>query len=175
MNHREEVDGQLLEPGRDTPALLEPAGALFDGATAAVGAAIELMSAIVGPLVLAARDDHSNGMAMQPVPDATVAIALVARHRGRALPRRPARLSDRHAVHDRVDLRRLVDLARRDVRGEGNAATVSDQVELAPESAARATQRVVGGFSGAPFFPAPAAAREARIELPSMPPRSQST
>ena len=51
---------------------------------------------------------------------------------------------------------------------------VSDQVELAPESAARATQRVVGGFVIAPFFPAPAAEREARTTVPSTHHKSQS-
>ena len=57
---------------------------------------------------------------------------------------------------------------------EGKSVTVSDQVELAPESAARAAQCVVGGFVGAPFFPAPAAERDARTIVPSTHHRSQS-
>lgn len=51
---------------------------------------------------------------------------------------------------------------------------VYNQVDLAPESAARETQGVVLGLFGSPFFPAPAAAREARTDEPSMHQRSQS-
>ena len=169
MNHREEIHGQLLEASGDPATLLEPAVALFDGAAAAVGLAVEANPSVVWMLVAASRDHCPDGVSAQPLPDARRAVAFVPGERLGALA-----ATDVNAVHDRFELRALVDLAGRDVRREGYSVTFSNQVELAPESAARAAQSVVSGFFGAPLFPAPAAAFEARTELPSTHHRSQS-
>src|SRR5205814_748592 len=118
---------------------------------------IEAIPAVIGMLIAAARDHGLDRVATQPVTDRLIAVALVSRERLRTLP-----APDPDPIHHRFELRALVDLARRDVDGEGKAAAVSDQVELAAESAARATQCVVGGLFSAPFFPAPAAERDAR-------------
>src|SRR5437867_7648260 len=141
MNHRDEVHGQLLEPGAQATALLEPAHNLFDQAPAPVELTIEAMPPVLGMLIPAARDHRLDRMIPQPVTDRLEAVALVSRHRLRAHA-----APDPDPVHHRCELRALVDLACRDWDGEGKPAAVSDQVEFAPESAVRATQRVVGGF-----------------------------
>jgi hypothetical protein len=169
MNHRQEIDGQLLEPGRDAAALFEPAIALLDRAALTVGLAIEPYSAIVRVLVDAPRDDGPDRVASQPPANPLGAVALVSGHRCGTLT-----TTDAHSIHDRFELRAVVDLPRRDVGGEGNSVTFSNQVDFAPESAARAAQSVVVGLARAPLFPAPAAAFEARTELPSTHHRSQS-
>ena len=169
MNHREEVHGQLLESCAQATALLEPADALLDCAPAPVEPAVEPVPAVVRVLVFPSWDHGFDGVSSQPVPDRGEAVALVTRDCLGA-----GASTDSDAVHDFFELRALVDLTRRDVDREGKAVAVSDQVELAPESAARATQRVVEGFLGAPFFPAPAAEREARTIVPSTHQRSQS-
>ena len=72
-----------------------------------------------------------------------MAVASVDRQTLRPRVRRPDELPDPHAIHDLLELRALVDLAGRDEDGEGNSVTVSNHVDPAAESAARATQRVV--------------------------------
>jgi hypothetical protein len=103
-----------------------------------------------------------------------LAVGLVACNGSGAATRSSEGLPDLHPVHDSFEVLRLVRLPRGDVRREGDSATVSNQVDFAPESAARATQCVVFRLFGAPFLPAPAAALDARIELPSTHHKSQS-
>jgi len=174
MNHGDEVHRQLLEARAQAAALLEPADALLDGATPTIELGVEAVPAVVGVLVATSRDDDADRMAVKPGADAWVAVALVARHAVRTRPRRSEGLEDANPIHDLFELGALVDLPGRDVDREGESVTVSHQVELAAESAARATQCVVAGLFGAPFFPAPAAAREARTVEPSTHQRSQS-
>ncbi len=66
---------------------------------------------------------------MQPGTDARVAVALVARHGFGTRPRRAERLTDVHSAHDFFELRAFVDLPGRDLDGEGESVTVSNQVE----------------------------------------------
>jgi hypothetical protein len=169
MDHRQEVDSELLESGRDTTAFLEPAVALLDCTAAAIGAPVKADASVVRVLVFASRDDRADRMSTQPTADTVGAVALVARE-GHGT----AASTDVDPVHDRFELRALVDLARGDVDREGYSVTFSNQVDLAPESAARAAQSVVVGLTGAPLFPAPAAAFEARTDVPSTHQRSQS-
>jgi hypothetical protein len=77
-------------------------------------------------------------------------------------------------IQDRLDVQRLVALPGDYVDAKGNGAAVTNQVDLGPEPASRATQRVIRGFVGIPFFAAPEAARVARMLVPSMHHRSQS-
>ena len=58
MDHGQEVDGQLLEAGRHTPALFDPADALLDRASPAVGRSIEVDAAVVGMLIATPGDDR---------------------------------------------------------------------------------------------------------------------
>lgn len=174
MDHREEVHSQLLESCRQAAALLEPTDALLDAAASPIQLLVEAMPSIVLMLVDASWDDTADRMTTQPLPDAREAVAFVASEARRSSASSSRGSADAHAVHDRFEPLGLVDLPRRDVRGEGESATVSNQVELAAESAARAAERVVFGLFGAPFFPAPAAARDARSVVPSTHQRSQS-
>lgn len=82
--------------------------------------------------------------------------------------------ADVDRVQDRFDVEGFVALSRRYVDSERNGSAVTNQVDLGPEPASRATQRVIRGFVGIPFFAAPAAARVARMLVPSMHHRSQS-
>ena len=80
-------------------------------------------------------------------------------------------------MHHVVELRRFVRLPRRECDGEDKAVAVSNQVELAPLSAAAAAQSVVVGLEAVGlvlFLRAPAAARDARTLVPSTSHRSQS-
>src|SRR5437899_993773 len=151
MNHRDEVHGQLLEARAQSSALLEPAHALFNGAASPIERLVEAVPAVLGVLVAATRNDHANRMAMEPRADAGVAVALVARQTRGSRSRWPHRLPDANPIHDFFELRALVDLSGRDVDRERESVTVSNQVELAAESAARANQCVVSGPLGAPF------------------------
>ncbi len=45
LHHREEVDGEFLEPRADSPAFLQPADRLLDDAAALVGLLVEDVSA----------------------------------------------------------------------------------------------------------------------------------
>jgi len=127
MNHRREVHRQPLESGGDPPALLQPAVALLDRAALAAGLAIEADPAIARVLVAAPEDHGPDRVAAQPLADARGAAALVAGERFRA----PA-AADVDAVHDRFEIRALVDLAGRDVGGEGCSVTLSNRWILLP-------------------------------------------
>ena len=120
-------------------------------------------------LVRSLRDDSLNSVPSEPPPDARVTVSLVSGDSGRAVA-----TANPEGVHERFKTRRFVLLARRDFRGKGHASAVSNQVQLAAESASRAAQTVVLGLLAAPFLPPPAAARLARIEDPSTHQRSQS-
>lgn len=174
MNHRQEVHGQLLKSRSKTSALLEPADALFHRAAPPVALPVKSLSSVSRPLIRPAWNHGSNCVASQPCPNPRIAVSLVTGYRTGSCARRPDRLPDLHPVHDVFEVLRLVRLPRRDVGREGDSTTVSNKVDFAPESAARATQCVVFGLFGVPFFPAPAAAFEARTELPSTHQRSQS-
>jgi hypothetical protein len=54
------VDSQFVEPGADRPVLLQPADALLDRRPLPVQGRIEPVPAVVGPLVLAVRDDGTD-------------------------------------------------------------------------------------------------------------------
>lgn len=149
MNHRREVHRQLLESGGDPPALLEPAVALLDRAALAAGLAIEADPAIARVLVAAPEDHGPDRVAAQPLADARGAAALVAGERFRA----PA-AADVDAVHDRFEIRALVDLAGRDVGGEGGSVTLSNRWILLP-SPPRERPRAWSSGSWEPPLPGP--------------------
>src|SRR5574341_380400 len=118
MNHRQEVDGELLEAGCDPAALLDPAHTLLDRMAPAIDLAIEPHSAIVGILVAAPRDHGPDRMAPQPLANAHRTVGLVpGQGLGATAP------PDLHPVHDRFELRALVDLAGRDMDRERDSVT----------------------------------------------------
>ena len=158
-----------FEPGAETAALFEPADELLHHAAPSVQPAIEAMPPVTGVLVPAAGNHGLDRVPAQPVANPLEAVTLVAGERSRS-----GAATDADPTHDFLELCAFVDLPRRDMRREGKAVAVSDQVELAPESAARATQCVVDGLFSAPFFPPPAAEREARTIVPSTHHKSQS-
>ena len=120
-------------------------------------------------LVTALGDHRLDSVSPQPATDARIAVSLVASNASRT--RAP---TDPHRIHQSFELRRLVSLSGGDFRGKGQTSAVSNQVQLAAESASRAAQSMVFGLFFAPFLPPPAAARLARIDEPSTHQRSQS-
>ena len=128
-------------------------------------------------LIRALRDDRINTVSPQPATDVRIAVSFVPGQCRRARPGTTRHLPDTHRVHHRLEAARFVHLPCADLDRQRDGATVSNQVQLAPVSAARAAQRVVFrliGVSPRVFFDAPAAARAARTELPSTHHRSQS-
>jgi len=148
LHGRQVVDGELVEARRQCPALLEPADALLHHRPAAVGLPIEPRPAVVGPLVLAARDDRPDAVPPQPAADARVTVALVPRQPHRAAARPPTPAGDADLIQDPLALRGLVPLAGRDLDRQGPAVAVADQVDFRAEAAAGATQAVVRRFPG---------------------------
>ena len=124
---------------------------------------------MLSELIRALRDDGVNAMASQPATNPGIAVSLVT-----GQPMGTTATPDAHGVHQVFELGTLVALSGGDFGGQGQASAVSNQVHFAAESASRAAQTVVGGLSGPPFLPAPAAARDARTEEPSTHQRSQS-
>jgi len=120
-------------------------------------------------LVRTLWDHGPNSVLPQPATDPGIAVSFVP---GNAI--RTSASPNTHRVHQSFELRRLVSLSAGDFGGKGQASAVSNQVQLAAESASRAAQSVVFGLLVAPFLPPPAAARLARIAEPSTHQRSQS-
>jgi len=106
---------------------------------------------VVALLVAALGDDGADRVAAQPRPNAIEAVSLVAGHAMGPTARRAHGLPDAHRVHHELELRRFVRLPRRDFDGKRQVSAVSNQVEFAPKSAARAAQSVVRGLLGPPF------------------------
>ena len=75
--------------------------------------------------------------------------------------------ADAHRLQHGLGVEALAPLARGDLGRQGQAVTVSRQVDFRAEAAAGAAQGVVGGLAGYFFFDAPAAARLARMDEPS--------
>jgi hypothetical protein len=121
------------------------------------------------------RDDGSDPSASKPCAYPSISVAFIARKALRTPAGWAYSLRDANSIQDFLERRGFVLLSGRDVEGDGSASAVTYQVEFGAESAARAAQSVVCGLFWAPLFPAPAAARLARIELPSMHHRSQSS
>lgn len=179
FDHGQEVDGKLLESCSDPSSFFEPTDALLDDAPASIGGLVEQerSTLMVGSLVVPLRDHGTDAVLPEPLANARVAVSFVP---GQTVGPRPGPsegLGDGNALHHRLDPRGIVDLTGGDFRREGKALTVSDQVDFAAESAPRAAQSVVSGFLAMlpeTFFGAPAAAREARMCVPSIHHKSQS-
>jgi len=113
-------------------------------------------------------------MTTQPVSNALKAIAFVSGYPRGSGTRATQRLRNPNGIQRFFEELRVVDLPRSDVNAQGKASAVRNQVQFTAESTARAAKSVVCGLVRSPFFPAPAAAREARTAEPSMHQRSQS-
>src|SRR4051794_11795109 len=80
------MDGQLLVPGADAAALLEPPDALLDDVPPAVRRLVERHPRVVaGLLVVLVRDDRGDAAGPQPVAVGPAAVPIVPGH----LPRLP--------------------------------------------------------------------------------------
>src|SRR5438132_12312502 len=98
------------------------------------------------PLIVALGNDGADMMIAEPLADARVAVPLVSGEPVRPHARTTERPRDRDSIHDGLDPRGVVDLTRRHFDRDRKPLAVGDQVELAPESASRAAERVVLGL-----------------------------
>lgn len=103
-------------------------------------------------LVGAIRDDRFDAASREPSSDTWEAVALVARHGVRSTSP-----SDVDGVHQRLEVLRLVRLARGNECAKRDALTVGQKMKLRAKASAGSSQGVVGWFSSIPFFEAPAA------------------
>lgn len=139
---------ELVEARGDGARLLQqPAGAL-DHVAATVHLAAEPwlpprpVRATL-PLVLALGDDRVDEMLPQPRPHAGIAVALVAGDGRGPLPS-----ADAHGVQHGRHVLGLVRLAGAHLDGQRQARAVGHEVDLRPEAAAAAAQRVVTRLVG---------------------------
>ena len=154
LDHSQVVPCQLLEPCGHRPAFLQPADAPFDDVATPVEVLVELQRSAPMPLLLIGtlRDHRADVAAAQPPADSVVAIPLVPSHVLRSAAWSADPLRDADCVQHRFELCRLVPLPGRHLGRQGQAVAGNDQVDLGAVSAARAAQRVIGRFLGAPFF-----------------------
>src|SRR5262249_1109047 len=125
------VDGQLLEPRQQSPALLGPPHEALDDVPLAVRRLIEVGGA---GLVFPGGDDAADPAAAQPTPDAGVAFPLGPRQSPRPAAPTPAP-TEIHPLHGRLESAALMPLAGRDMDAEHRAPTITEQVDLGTEAA----------------------------------------
>lgn len=135
-------------------------------------------STIVGrALVLPVRDDRSYAPLAQVLSKALDAVSLVTRQTLWTATRSPYGLGDLKGSQQGFDTRGFVLRSGRHVRDQRHALAVSNQMEFRSKPASAAAQGMVVGFlrvAWDAFFPAPAAARDARMWVPSTHHRFQS-
>ena len=145
-----EVNRQFLESRGDAAEFLEPADALLDHASAAVGAlsnhvagswracSFSLCGITASIFCLGSQSRIAARCSLCPRPACGACAAagsFATRPMSVATPGRSP-----------IRLRLFVDLARRDFDGKRSARAVRNNVELRSKPASAAAQRVVGGF-----------------------------
>lgn len=172
------VNRQLLKSSADAPSFFKPSDALFDHASATVSSSIELDASIVpSTLILFLRNDRANAVRFEPRPHSLGSVRFVPRQTSRPATGPASTLWNPSGVEQRFDTRGFMLLAWRQLRDQRSAFAVSYQMKLGSETASAAPQRMVGRFalvSADTFLRAPAAARAARICVPSTHHKSQS-
>src|SRR5215212_9976823 len=171
------VNGQFLEARADAAALLQPADALLDHGTLAIGPFVKLHRRVPPRcLRILVRNHRADALLPEPVADAPCAVGFIPGQLPRlfaapVLPRGDER------GHHRFKARRFVHLAAAQFESQRSSLAVSNQMEFGSKPASAAAQSVVGRFVGMTletFLSAPAAARAARTLLPSTHHRSHS-
>ena len=172
------VNGQFLKTSADSSSFFKPSDALLDHASATVCGSIELDASIVpSPLILFVRNHRADAARFEPRSDTLGSVCFVSRQTVRAATRPASKLRNAGGVEQRLDTRGFMLLAWRQLRDQRSAFAVSNQMKLGSETASAAPQRMVGRFalvSAGTFLLAPAAARAARICVPSTHHKSQS-
>ncbi len=158
FDHGEEVERQLLISSRDSAAALEPADASFHHVSSSILPFVQFRAR----LVASTGNDRFDPSLGQPLPDARIAVPLVARHRVGAAP-----TTNVDGVHQPFEARRFVALSRSRQHAQRHAAAIGHQMKLRAKASAGSSQGVVARFGFPPFFPAPAADRSARMLDPS--------
>src|SRR5207245_2744911 len=106
------MNSQFLEARADAAALLQPADALLDHGTLAIGPLVKLHRRIPPRcLVVLARDHRTDALLLEPVADAPRAIAFVPRQLPRLFAASLLSRGDDRG-HQRVKARRFVHLPR---------------------------------------------------------------
>ena len=158
FHHAQEVDRQLLISSGNPAAALQPADTSFNHIPPSILPLVQRHRRLV-----ASTGNHRlNASPGQPPPDARITVPPVARHRVGATPTTKV-----HGVHQRFEVFRLMALSRRHQRAQRHAVAIGHQMKLRAKASAGSSQGVVPRLGFAPFFPAPAADRSARMFEPS--------
>lgn len=172
------MDGELFETCADAAAFLEPADALLDDAASTISSLIEANSPVVLCFfILLVWNDRADSATFNNFARRLSAVSLVSREATWAASRTSQTLRNGDSVQERFDASGFMLLTGSDMRNQRSSLAVSNQVELGSKPASAAPQRMVRRFVRVPlstFLSAPAAAREARICVPSMHHKSQS-
>lgn len=165
------MQGQFLVAGGNRAARFQPADAAFDDAAPAIADCIVADRAPRSSSATRAfgRDDGADAVPPQPHPNAARVIGPITTEMARPAARRAVPAPDVDTIDDRLELGRLVGLARQQRSGERQATPIGQEVQLGAKAAFGAAQGMVRRLGrGPPFFRAPAAARLARIEVLSI-------
>jgi hypothetical protein len=131
------------------------------------------MTQVMSSLGGTASDDGDDAMALQPSPDARIAVALVA-SQGLGAPTWAAtRWKHFDRLHQALDVTGFMALTGAQFESKGQSSTIANEMYLAGKPAPGAAKRVIYRLGLFLFFRAPAAARLARIDEPSMQNKSQ--
>ena len=140
MDESEVGAGELVEPRGETTMLLEPADQALDDVALTVGAPVhQAWPGLGGKL----GDDRRDATAAEMLADRSAGIAAVGEQGPRAAAWSAlARASHGPGRHQGLERGLLVALAGGQDEGDGSAAPLAAQVELAAEAAPRAAERL---------------------------------
>src|SRR5262249_34172549 len=150
--------------GADGPALLEDADGAFHIVPLAVEFLVEVGTAalVEARLVFALGKHGADVVAPGPMAYGVVAVAFVAHQHACAAAGGARAAQHTHAANHGLDAVEVGGLPCRHGGRDDIGVSLARQVQFGGETAAGAPQGVVLGLLGAPLFPPPAAAREAR-------------
>ena len=159
MEHAEVVDGGLFEATEDPAEFFQPADEAFDHVAAAIGFAVEVGVGFGVGLVSFLGDDRFDSVQFELFDDGTAAIGLVTRQGVGLDPILARGIVDLRRFPQLIEQLSLVSLTGAEFKAQRQSVPFADCVDFRGESPPRATERMIRGFFGIPFFPPPAAHR----------------
>jgi hypothetical protein len=148
------MDRQFFKACGDGPRFLEPTDTALNDVATPVLLRIEgrRSSSPVPDLVKPLRNDGTDSMSPQPLPDATMTVRSIRCHLLRSPP--AAWPVDTHGIKDWFNVQRLAGLSGAELDCQRQPCAIGDQMQFRAPAAAATAQRVIGGFVGGPvFFP----------------------
>jgi S1-C subfamily serine protease len=137
MDHAKEVNGELLKAGGQGAAFFHPTNTALDDVPSFVtdGVIAHRPAGVAFATLATRRNNRTNAVLTQPVPDAAGVIGLVSAEPFRPHARAANHATNAHTVHQLLELRRLVSLARKQKRTHWDAVSIAQEVQLGSEAA----------------------------------------